>query len=67
MSIYDRWGKLVFITNRFEHGWDGKINSSKIKSNSCFAYQVKLYDQANQIHIFKGTVTVLGSKADSDF
>ena len=67
MSIYDRWGKLVFITNRFEQGWDGKINNSKIKSNSSFAYQIKLYDQANQIHIFKGTVTVLGSKVDSDF
>lgn len=29
MSIFDRWGKEIFITNNLEKGWDGTINGKE--------------------------------------
>lgn len=28
LAVYDRWGKLVFETNDFNVGWNGKLNNS---------------------------------------
>lgn len=28
LSIYDRWGKLIFETNKIDKGWDGTSNGS---------------------------------------
>ncbi len=29
MAVYDRWGKQVFYSNRFDKGWDGSIDGKK--------------------------------------
>jgi len=67
MQIFDRWGKKVYYTHRFENGWDGKIDGFRLKSNGVFTYIISVYDNANQQHLYKGTFTVMGSKDDSDF
>ncbi len=67
MLIYDRWGKMVFSSSKFEEGWDGHINGAKIKSNSTFIYRITLYDFSNKKHVYKGSFSLFGSKSDGDF
>ncbi len=67
MIIYDRWGKMVFSTNKFEEGWNGYVRGSKIKVTGTFIYRITLYDFANKKHVYKGNFSFLGSKSDGDF
>ncbi len=43
LTIYDRWGQLVFSGNQTTGGWDGLIQSSKSKNNNSFALGNQLY------------------------
>ncbi len=67
MMIYDRWGALVFTSNKFEKGWDGTISGTKGKMNGVFTYRITLYDYTNKQHIYVGSFSLLGSKYNGDF
>ena len=53
VSVYDRWGKVVFQTNTYKKVWDGKINGQDAPEGTYF-YVVKVGDA-----IYRGTVTLL--------
>ena len=49
MTIYNRWGELIFETNNSEIGWDGSygVNGRKVQEGSihiisCIKYQQKM-------------------------
>lgn len=67
MMIYDRWGTLVFTSNKFEKGWDGTVSGSKAKMNGVFTYKITLYDYINKKHVYVGSFSLLGSKYNGDF
>mgnify|MGYP001169482892 FL=1 len=48
MSIYNKWGVLVFQTNSFEFGWDGKLESGKIAQSGIYIVQIKTHDLNNK-------------------
>lgn len=65
MYIFDRWGELVFYSNQFDKGWDGKFQGDKLNVNSIFIYQIVVYDQKTtkgNPHLYTGQVTLLGSE-----
>lgn len=66
MTIYDRWGKLLFVSNEFERGWDGKVDGTVLNINDVFIYTIVIYDLRGQNHQFTGHVTLLGSKASGN-
>lgn len=56
-TIYNRWGQLIFETNSYDIGWDGKYKNQYVKSG---AYVYHLVYQHNDIIYQKvGTVTVI--------
>lgn len=57
-SIYNRWGQLVFTTQRNGHGWDGKINGVE-QSTGTFVWTVKAVDYLGKAYFQKGTVTLI--------
>ncbi|MEQ8324729.1 MAG: PKD domain-containing protein [Vicingaceae bacterium] len=56
--IYNRWGQLVFTSNRIEGGWDGFINGKPAPSDK-YAYYIKLMDALGDEAEFRGTFLLL--------
>lgn len=40
MKVFNRWGQVVFESDDFRFGWDGKHNGSPVEAG-VFAYQIK--------------------------
>ncbi len=59
-TIFDRWGQVVFKTNDYTEGWDGKIAfSGKMAETGTYIYMVVLHDGSGKEYIKRGHVTLL--------
>jgi len=58
MIIYDRWGKLLFLTNDHNNGWDGKSKGQKA-TPGIYPYIISFTDIKFKEHKYKGTVTLI--------
>ena len=65
MLIYDRWGNLVFNTNKWEvdhsEGWNGtKNNAGNLNSVvlGLYVYQIQLKEIGGEIHVYNGSITL---------
>jgi gliding motility-associated-like protein len=60
MSIFDRWGNLIFTTDDVNTPWDGKVNhGGDIAQRDVYVYNIVLTDLKNKKHSYKGTVTLV--------
>ena len=60
MMIFDRWGNLIFKTIDVNQPWDGKANKgSSTAEVDIYVYSFKITDIKNDIHFYRGTVTLL--------
>jgi gliding motility-associated-like protein len=61
MSIYDRWGNLVFFTDDVTKGWDGRMKESgEICQMDVYVYNIALRESTtNQLHTYIGKVTLV--------
>ncbi|GIV44588.1 MAG: hypothetical protein KatS3mg035_1711 [Bacteroidia bacterium] len=59
LQIFDRWGKMVFETNDFNTGWDGKRKGGSQASDGVYFWIVKATGIDNQSFTLKGNVTLL--------
>lgn len=60
MSIFDRWGNLIFKTNDIAKPWDGKSNGGTESSQQdVYVYSIKCIDYMGNKHLYKGTVTLI--------
>jgi gliding motility-associated-like protein len=57
LTIYNRWGQLVFETNNILEGWDGKVNGDI--QQGIYIYMVSYKDQAGVSNIKRGSVMLL--------
>ncbi len=63
MSIFDRWGNLVYFNESFmindaTNGWDGSINSNDAEMG-VYVYIVKIYNGTDSVLTFSGDVMLL--------
>ncbi len=63
MSIFDRWGNLVFLKENISagdrsQGWDGRLNSNKV-APGVYVYKIEIVNLEDEIEIKAGDVTVL--------
>ena len=58
MDIFDRWGKKIYVSDRLEVGWDGKVlgNQSQLE---VYNYKIVVTDYCDQIHSYIGRITAL--------
>ena len=59
MAIYSRWGNLIFVTNDYQTGWNGKDRKNRDCSQGIYVAIVKYKDSENQIFIKRSSVTLL--------
>ncbi|MEN9522692.1 MAG: hypothetical protein RL065_1069 [Bacteroidota bacterium] len=59
ISIYNRWGQLVFASNDYYQKWNGNFNNEQ-QPNGVFVYVVEYsFDNKNNSILLKGDVTLL--------
>ena len=58
LKIYNRWGELVFNTNDYKNGWDGKLKN-KILPNDVYTWKLEVADQKNKLHQHIGHVSLI--------
>lgn len=63
MSIFDRWGMLVFEKNNFianepTEGWDGALNGSPVE-NGVYVYAIDILFLDNEVVRYTGNVTLI--------
>jgi gliding motility-associated-like protein len=56
--IFDRWGKIVFFSNKPGEGWDGMYNEAEA-SEGMYSYQLNCRDLAGKKHQRKGSVSLI--------
>ncbi len=60
MSIFDRWGNMVYRTDDIDKPWDGKSNYGNEPSQTdIYVYSIKIIDFKMKKHTYKGTVTLM--------
>jgi gliding motility-associated-like protein len=66
MLIYDRWGNLVFNTNKWEvdhsEGWNGTKNNMGNMNNviiGIYVYQIQVKEIGGATHLYNGSVTLV--------
>lgn len=60
LTIYDRWGNLIFSTYTWGEGWDGKVNNAPIGAQiDDYVWRVDVKDFSRQNHTFKGIVSII--------
>jgi gliding motility-associated-like protein len=58
--IFDRWGDLVFKTEKWGTGWDGKANGgSKIAQEDVYVWKITVKDKLGRDHNFTGHVSLI--------
>lgn len=56
LTVFSRWGKEVFKSEKLEIHWDGKSNKGKYLAPGEYFYMINLDDGVRSI---KGNVTIL--------
>ena len=58
MSIYNRWGEEIFVSNSMLEGWNGTFKNELLPSD-VFVYAVQADGYSGQVYLLKGTLTLL--------
>ena len=60
MTIFDRWGNLIYKTVDINLPWDGKFkNSTELAEGDVYVYSIRIIDIRKDEHLYKGIVTLL--------
>ncbi|MCE9539695.1 MAG: PKD domain-containing protein [Bacteroidetes bacterium] len=60
MTIFDRWGNLIFSSDDITKPWDGKANRGTVMAQAdVYIYSIKITDFKKRKHIYKGIVTLM--------
>lgn len=60
MLIFDRWGNLIYTTDDYRKGWDGRANQgSDVAQIDVYVWKVYLTDNQNHKHSYIGHVSIV--------
>ncbi len=60
LSIFDRWGNLIYKTNSIDNPWNGKVNNkAESVQPDVYVYSITIKDSKKVKHFYKGTVSVV--------
>ncbi len=61
MWVFDRWGNMIFYSEKLDHAWDGTFQgkSDKVVMQDVYVWKVELKDVFSKKHDYHGTVSVV--------
>ena len=59
MTIFDRWGELVFTSTKETIAWNGRSSDGSICGTGNYVYLIRFKDPTGKRLVFKGIVTLL--------
>jgi gliding motility-associated-like protein len=59
LTIYNRWGNLLFKTNDPFQGWNARENSGNIVPQDIYTWKITTRDMFGKSHAYQGSVTVI--------
>jgi gliding motility-associated-like protein len=60
LSIYDRFGERVFITEQTNEAWDGKVNNgTEYATAGHYVYNIVIIDFNGKERTYQGTITLI--------
>jgi gliding motility-associated-like protein len=59
LSVFDRFGQVIFFTTNTEEAWDGTINGKLAAPNTVYSYQLKVRDYFGLEYKFAGHVSLI--------
>jgi gliding motility-associated-like protein len=59
MSIYDRWGNMIYQTTDVNKGWDGKIKGNVLAEFGTYVYKIRVRDYMNREKTYVGHIIVM--------
>lgn len=59
MSIYDRWGELIFHTSNWHEGWDTRVKSGAKATVGTYSWIINFRDLSGNSHTEYGAVTII--------
>jgi gliding motility-associated-like protein len=58
MSIFDRWGELIYYTENIDKPWDGTYKEAPVEV-SVYVWKIRFYDVKGESHDYYGHVTLV--------
>lgn len=59
MEIYNRWGELIFESNDYTLGWDGRLKNNQMVEQGVYVYVVHFKGKDQKTYSQRGSITVL--------
>ncbi|HVA98893.1 MAG TPA: PKD domain-containing protein, partial [Bacteroidia bacterium] len=60
LTIFDRWGNLIFHTTNFSQGWDGRANNGKsVAQEDVYVWRISVKDFKGASHLYIGHVSLV--------
>lgn len=59
VSVFDRWGKMVFCTTDVNVNWDGTVNGKLAESQTVYQYRLRILDREGINHEIWGSIVVI--------
>ncbi len=58
LSVYNRYGQMIYATNNKNESWDGTYKNNPVPAGA-YLYKAKIVDRKNKFHIHEGHVVVI--------
>ena len=59
LTVYDRWGEVVYYSNDWRKGWDGTDKFGKAIGGGIYGYRVDYIDLKNNAYVKTGNVHII--------
>lgn len=59
MIIYDRWGEIIFQTDNWYEGWDGRVKGGAPAELGTYSWLIQFRDIMGAEHLKAGDVTII--------
>jgi gliding motility-associated-like protein len=60
MYIFDRWGEIIFTSDEFRKGWNGKVKGTDtVAEQGVYTYKILVKDYQGNVHKYIGHVNCL--------